>query len=275
MTEGRSSDDEGTVLQVGSAPEDGSHRDRPPADSMPGMVFDAAPPSSTGRPATSAPIVPALLATAAVTAAAAATAAFAWRLEHAGQPMQWVSFGGLYAVLLVMTVVYLAKTSRLDALKPRGGDLSFGALVAVGTYLVAVVLRTTVLDGAPGLSWLIRTYAQLGELREIYVGPSVLLVAAATEIVWRGGIQTALVDAPGPTRGWQVATVAFAAAQAPSLWLLSAVGTGPNPLLVALALGGGGVWGLIALKTQRLGISVAAHALFVWAVTQYPVTLIG
>jgi len=248
---------------------------RPPADSTPALTVDTIPPADGDGvyEEPRGPILPALLATAGVTAATAGTVSFAFRSEHAGQPIVLASIAGLNAVLLLLTVAYLKSRGRLKLIRPQGGDLSFGALVAALFYVLSLGVRAGMLDSPPRSVWLTRIYAQLGDARAVYVGIAILVLAAVEEIVWRGGVQTLLVDALGDSRGWLATTAAFALAQVPSTWLLADPVAGPNPLVVLLAVGGGGVWGLIALKTERLGICMAAHALFVWAVMQFPLTM--
>ncbi len=248
---------------------------RPPADSTPAFTVDTIPPSEEAfeQEAERGPVGPALVIAAGVTAATAGVVSYAFRPEHAGKPLVLAALGGLNAVLLIATVLWLRSQGRLRLLKPHGGDLSFGALAAVGFYLATLAVRASLLDGPPQEAWLTRIYGQIGDARAAYVGIAILAIAAAEEVVWRGGVQTLLVDALGTSRGWLATTAAFALAQVPSTWLLADPVAGPNPLVFLLAVAGGAVWGLLAVKTERLGICVAAHALFVWAATQFPFTI--
>jgi len=247
---------------------------RPPADSTPALTVDTEPPPPGAlAEGERGPVLPALLVAAGVTAATAGAVSYAFRPEHAGKPVVLATLGGLNAVLLIASVLWLRGQGRLNVLKPHGGDLSFGALVAVGFYLASLGVRAGLLDGPPRGAWLTRIYAHLGDSRAVYMGIGILVIAAVEEVVWRGGVQTLLVDALGATRGWLATAAAFALSQAPTIWLLADPVAGPNPLVFLLALGGGAVWGLLALGTERLGICVAAHALFIWAVTQFPLTM--
>lgn len=86
-------------------------------------------------------------------------------------------------------------------------------------------------------------------------GLAVVLIAAAEEVAWRGGVQQALSERLGSTRGWLAATALFGLAQ---------LGTGNVPLAL-LALCGGFLWGGLYLWRGRLLPAVASHVVFSWA----------
>ncbi|MEZ4295896.1 MAG: CPBP family intramembrane glutamic endopeptidase [Polyangiaceae bacterium] len=62
----------------------------------------------------------------------------------------------------------------------------------------------------------------------------------------------------------------YAVAHASTLSLLAHPVAGWNPLLVAAAFGGGLVWGHLYNRTGRLAPGMFAHALFSWAIVDFP-----
>jgi membrane protease YdiL (CAAX protease family) len=126
----------------------------------------------------------------------------------------------------------------------------------------------------PREGWIMRVYLQLGdprgEGREL-VGLAVFAVAALEEIAWRGLVQRTLEEALGPLRPVAIASVLFALAHLPTVWSLGDPIAGPNPLVVLAGLGCSAVWGLLVVRTKRLLPAVLAHALFSWAIVEFPV----
>lgn len=195
---------------------------------------------------------------------------------QAGRPEILALIGGTYGLLLVGACLWLARRGELRRqLTPSRGDISIGALLAVGMYMIATlghVLLTA--QGSPREPWILRLYLQVGDPRVTaawQVGLAVMAIAAAEEIVWRGWVQGALAGAYGERRGWLLASLLYGLAHLPTAFLLGDPVAGPNPLLPLVALGGGLVWGLLAWRFGRLAPSVFAHMLLSWAVIEYPI----
>jgi membrane protease YdiL (CAAX protease family) len=142
-------------------------------------------------------------------------------------------------------------------------------------YLLAVGVHILLTSrGSPKEAWLIRVYLQIGDPQAtaaFYIGPVILLIAAAEELVWRGLVMGALADKLPPRRALLVTTALYALIHASTLYLLRDPYIGWNPLVVAAALGCGLVWGWIALAVRRLSLSMVAHALFTWSVVEFPI----
>jgi membrane protease YdiL (CAAX protease family) len=90
-----------------------------------------------------------------------------------------------------------------------------------------------------------------GPLRAV----AIVLIAAAEEVAWRGGVQQVLSERLGSVRGWVAASVLFG---------LAHLGTG-NAAVGLLALAGGFLWGAIFLWRGRLLPAVLSHAVFSFA----------
>ncbi len=211
-----------------------------------------------------------------VTLAATAALSFAFLPEHAGQPRMLLTVGATYGVLLVGTCIWLARRGELERrLAPRRGDITFGALLAVGTYMLALLAHFALTGrGSPREPWIMRVYLQVGDPRltaTFLVGLAVLAIAAAEEVVWRGWVMGGLRLRLSGRNAWLVSTALYAAAHLPTVYLLRDPVVGLNPLLLVASAGGGLVWGYLALKLDRLGPSVFAHALLSWALIEYPV----
>jgi membrane protease YdiL (CAAX protease family) len=211
---------------------------------------------------------------------AMATPAIAFRL---GGLALWTSYAaGMTIAAALATYVLWSDELLRDVMTPKGGDISVGALASAGLYLAVVLvfnllvapasevgglLRKCTLEGprlprldAHGVTaafeWMrghvCRGYgASLGLL-----GPArgllVVLIAALEEIAWRGGVQQALSERFGSTRGWLLASL---------LAGLAALGT-LNPVLALLTLVGGVVWGALYRYRGRLAPAIFSHALF-------------
>jgi membrane protease YdiL (CAAX protease family) len=119
-----------------------------------------------------------------------------------------------------------------------------------------------------------RLYLQIGDPDaegQVLVGASVFLIGALEEVTWRGLVLRELAIPGGETRAWLLSTALYMAAHLPTLFLLSDPRAGLNPLLVMASLGCGLVWGRIAIRADRLVPAIFAHALFSWAIVEFPV----
>jgi membrane protease YdiL (CAAX protease family) len=114
----------------------------------------------------------------------------------------------------------------------------------------------------------LRLYLQFGDPDKIQ--HSVLLTTAlcaivvAEELIWRGFILTELSERFGPRRGWLLATLLYALAAVPTIYLQRDPAAGPNPLLVLAAFGCGLIWTFMAGRFGRLGPSTVAHLVFTY-----------
>jgi membrane protease YdiL (CAAX protease family) len=196
--------------------------------------------------------------------------------DRAGTRAVLLIFAGVYGTLVVGALVWLWRRGELQRqLTPSRGDITIGALLAVVLYLVATLgHRGLTVRGSPREPWIMRVYLQIGDPRltvSFTVGMMVLALAASEEIVWRGVVQRLAVERLGEVRGFLVALLLYVGAHAPTIMLLGDPNAGPNPLVVGAALGCGVVWGYLALRSGRLFPSVVAHALFSWAIVEFPV----
>ena len=200
---------------------------------------------------------------------------FAFDAEQAGSWEMLLALFGVNVVLVAVAVFVLAKEGVLASeLRPRRGDLTFGFLAALLMYGAAMAGRQIFLGaGTPRSWWVARIYMQLGDLsnnRMLYVGLAVLVIAGMEELVWRGLVMRTLRSSMGPLRAWLLSSVLYGAAHVATVTLLANPVAGPNPLLVAAALGGSLVWGHLYNRTGRLGPGLFAHALFSWAIVDFP-----
>jgi membrane protease YdiL (CAAX protease family) len=183
-----------------------------------------------------------------------------------------------YALLTIFAVLRMKENGTLsEKLRPRAGDLTFGAIVTVMLFFGALAGRTLLAPhGSVREGWIMRIYLQLGDpetlqRRMLAVGLAVGAVAALEEISWRGLVYPALEEKLGTRRAWPATASLYAAAHIPTMILLRDPFAGPNPLVVLAALGCGLVWGLVVARTGRLPVAIISHALFTWGVAiQFP-----
>lgn len=208
-----------------------------------------------------------------VTIVSGATLSYAFSADAMG-PLRMLSAVGLcYLGLTVATCLFLKGRGELGVLVPRRLDITAGAMVALVMYLISNLVPMVVLRGRVAEGWLWRIYVQLGDPREVaapYVGPAILVIAALEELVWRGWVMRALRTAYGARRALWLSAVLYAAAHAGTVLTLRDADAGPNPLIVMAALFGGLVWGALALRFERMGPSLFAHAFFSWATLLFP-----
>jgi len=209
-----------------------------------------------------------------VTGVTAAAITQAFRFSSAGPSRMLPPLGAAYLVLAVGALRYAHTRGDLrQHFAPRRLDLTMGAVVAGVLFLSANLVPMALLAGRPAEGWLWRLYLQLGDPRDNappYVGAALLAIAALEELVWRGWVMRALQQAHGAKPALLVTTLLYGLAHAGSAFTLAVPDAGPNPLLVVAALGCGLVWGAMALRFERLGPSLCAHALFTWAVALFP-----
>jgi uncharacterized protein len=157
----------------------------------------------------------------------------------------------LASVLAVLVVVRAVPEVR-DALRPTVRDvvvgMVFGAFTVGATVLLYPPLRD--LDLVPGLADEVRRFYGIVPFTIVLV-PLIALVAAAEELVWRG-----LFLAAFPNRSAvAVGAVAYALGQ-----------LGGSPMLAAVALFFGVLWGIEAKLTRGLVAPMVSHLIWTTSV---------
>ncbi|MBI4954386.1 MAG: CPBP family intramembrane metalloprotease [Myxococcales bacterium] len=212
---------------------------------------------------------------AALTVAAVGTAvcfaAFHPRLATGAGPIVVAAAG--YLALGAATLYWLHRRGELgELLRPLRGDIAVAALLAAamwGASKLGVVLLAP--EGTERQAWFIRLYSHLSWCSgRPLAGVVIMWVAAFEEIAWRGFAFRALRAGFGVRRAFWGTTVLYALAHLPSAWLLAAELSGPNPAVVLAAAFGGAVWGFLTLRSGRLAPAIFAHALYSWAVVEFP-----
>ena len=208
----------------------------------------------------------------------AAAVTLAMQPNMSGSPAAVLALGVPYLVLSILALLYLKREGTFgEKLRPRSGDLTFGALVTVMLFFGAIAGRKFLAPhGSVREAWVMRVYLQIGDpelLQERALAASVAVVVLAVleELAWRGLIYTLVEERFGTRRAWPITALLYAAAHLPTVFLLRDPYAGPNPLVVLAALGCGLVWGLIVARTGRLPVAILSHALFTWCVAvQFP-----
>ena len=253
------------------APGDEGTDDTPADDAAAGAADDddVVVPSKTARRDATAACV-------SVTIATALVMSYAFAPANAGSPGMLGAIFGLDLAVAIVSFARLQRTGELRAvMRLRPGDIWLGGMLAglmYGGAMAGHLVLTPHLSPREG--WIMRLYLQLGdprgEGREL-VGLAVFVVASLEEIAWRGLVMRALVPVIGGARALALSSLLFAIAHAPTLWLLGDPVAGPNPLIVLAALGCSVIWGGLMLRTRRLVPSIVAHALFSWAIVEFPI----
>ena len=181
---------------------------------------------------------------------------------------------GLYVVLGAITVFRLKARGELSHLRPRGGDLTFGALVTLLLYGSAYVFHVLVTaPGQPRYEWVLQIYLRLGnpfaEDRH-WVALFAAAIGALEELTWRGGVTAALEERLGLGMGNLLGVALYASAHVATMWALSGA-QGLNPVLLLASAGCGAVWSYLRFRSdQQLAPVLFSHALFTWSVVEFP-----
>jgi len=199
---------------------------------------------------------------------------FAFTPANAGTRIPFLALGGLYAALGGAAIWRLRQRGELHLIKPRSGDLTFGALVGFLLFGLAFAFHALVTSpGTPRAGWIIRVYMLLGdpfaENRHL-VAAGAALIGLLEELVWRGFVTPLLEPKLGVLKANVLSTLLFAGAHLPTMWALADSDAGLNPLLVLAALGCGAAWSYFRWRMERLPPVLLSHALFTWAVVEFP-----
>jgi len=213
----------------------------------------------------------------------AAAAGASMRMSAAGTWMVFLAPAIPYGVLSIAAIVQMQRDGTLMLkMRPRSGDLSFGAIIALMLFFGSMAARMVLAPhGSVREAWIMRIYLQIGDpeslqSRILLVSGMVVVVAALEEIAWRGFIYATIEEKLGSRRAWPITAVLYALASLPTVFLLRDPFAGPNPLIFLAALGCGLVWGLVVARTGRLPVAILSHALFSWCiVVQFPLWRLG
>jgi membrane protease YdiL (CAAX protease family) len=175
-----------------------------------------------------------------------------------------------YAVLMALALHFFWIEGTLAArLSPRWGDLSIGALSAIVLLFASWIGRSALAPaGTPRQAWLFRIYLQLGDpeliQNSLVLTGTLLFIAAAEEIVWRGMVLDLVAERLGTRTAWIATTFLYALSMVPTVFTLRDPEAGPNPLLVTAALGAGLVWSFLAARIGRLLPVAISHMAFTY-----------
>jgi membrane protease YdiL (CAAX protease family) len=229
-------------------------------------------PTSEAEPAGSAG-GPLLLA-AAIAAVVAAAFWFGLQEERAGSMTSFFALFLPYLLFGGYAVFRIRSRGELHLLKPRPGDLTFGALVAFLLYgLTFVVHALFTSHGEPREGWIIRVYLLLGnpfsDTRHL-VAVGVTAIGLLEELTWRGLVTPTLEPRWGALRAAAISTALWSLAHLPTVFLLADPVAGPNPLLVSGTIGCGFAWSYLRWRMDRLVPVLLSHGLFTWAIVEFP-----
>ena len=210
-----------------------------------------------------------------VTLGTAAVVAFAFDPARAGRSSILAALGIFYVLLAGAALIRLKRRRELRlVMRPAGGDLTMGALAAALLYGAAMAAQLTLTPrGSPREAWIMWIYLQIGDPAEVNIhllGGAVFGIAALEEIVWRGLVMRVLATSLGSQKAWLLATVLFGVAHLPAAFMLRDATAGLNPLLPLAATGCGFIWGYLANRTGRMMPAIFSHALFTWALIEFP-----
>jgi membrane protease YdiL (CAAX protease family) len=213
--------------------------------------------------------------------ATAGSSYFAFRPQSSGTVAFWVLAGGPALVLGAASAAWAKRTDLLSEwLTPKWGDFTRGVVGAALLFACAWAFARLIAPvGSAREIWLVSLYGQLGDPRLMQahapaIGATIVAVALAEEVLWRGMATTVLAAAVGPRRAWLLAAVLYALSYVPTAWSLRSDAGGHgglNPMLPIAALGIGLLLGAMARAFGRLAPGILAHALFDWlAVMMFP-----
>ncbi len=164
----------------------------------------------------------------------------------------WLSVGGAALVLGIAVLLFQRPASKA-LLRPRAWLVLLGAaaggVMAVATYLLyppfSRILPFIATDTA-------RLYAAFRAPSFVVASVALVPIILGEELVWRGVVQTSLVERLGAWRGIPLAAVVYALVHAPL----------GSPVLVAVAFFCGLAWGIMRAMTASLVPTLVAHLLW-------------
>jgi membrane protease YdiL (CAAX protease family) len=174
------------------------------------------------------------------------------------------------ACISLFALVAMRERGRILArLLPRWGDLSMGTVSALVLVIVTWAGRTLLApQGTPRQAWLVQVYYLLGDTWRIQENAAlpwlVTLSSMLDEVVWRGWIQDGLGDLMPQWRAWLLTAGLYGLHATPTVFALQDPVEGLNPLILALALAGGLLWGYLTYATGRATAALLAHAGFTY-----------
>jgi len=164
----------------------------------------------------------------------------------------WLAIG-VAAVALGMAVLVFERPALTALLRPSASwgllGVAVGGLMAATTYLLYPVLVRLVPLIATDTALL---YSAFRAPSRVVASVALVPVVVGEELVWRGVVQTALMRRLGPGLGVVWAAVAYALVCAPLR----------SPVLVAVALSCGLVWGTLRATTGSLVPTLVAHLMW-------------
>ena len=172
----------------------------------------------------------------------------------------WTWVSGAYAICLVIALAYLrSEDAIVEQLRYAGGDAARGLLLAAGALVVVYGASAAAMALLPTLAT--RELYLLVEKTVAVPQPwqralALVPLAAAEEIVWRGGVLRALEGRVGSARARWLAG---------ALYVLSVVPTLRAPMIgaaVVIAV----ATTLLVRRTGRVLPAIVGHAMFSWLV---------
>lgn len=217
-----------------------------------------------------------------VAVALGSVAALACAVGLAFQPSRAfgrVGFIALATALVVLAVIAVARTRARGegaTLRPRGGDLTLGALVAGMIYALALgsvpILfpRGTAAEAAFLAAYLPLIDPLHPDARHATAAACGLL-AALEEVTLRAQVQPALTRAIGVIPGWLATALLDALAWVPAALLLADARIGFNVVFVSFAAVTALASGWLRVRTDRVAPAALARALAAWALIEFPI----
>jgi membrane protease YdiL (CAAX protease family) len=185
-----------------------------------------------------------------------------------------LALGGIYALFALFTVLRFQKKHELELFKLKGGDITIATVVAALLYGLAYVTVTLIMPrGSVRDGWMFHIYLVIGAAftdKRHYLSAGLLLVGALEEVSWRGIVLDSLEARVGRFNAALVSSALWAVAHVPTLYRLGDPIAGPNPVLIGAAFGCGLVWSYLRYRTDRLAPAVLSHAIFSWAIVEFP-----
>ncbi|MFO0612441.1 MAG: type II CAAX endopeptidase family protein [Polyangiaceae bacterium] len=199
---------------------------------------------------------------------------FALTTEMRARNAPFAALGAIYAMFAILAVLRFKNARNLRQLRPKGGDVTLATIVAGLLWGLGYASSKLVMGaGTPREGWLVNVYLLLGNPAEPShhtASIALFFIGGAEEIAWRGLVLDSLEGRLGPLRASVVTAALWAVAHVPTLYRLGDPLCGYNPLLVAGAFGCGLVWAYLRYRTGRLAPAVISHAIFSWAIVEFP-----